>query len=63
MIFHQVPAPWRSYPAQWRRTLGFLRSGAALLAPGAGQWSTALTVDFSLTFDFLTVYAPGTYFQ
>jgi hypothetical protein len=42
-----------------------LRSGAALSASCAVAqvWSTALTVDFSLTFDFLTVYAPGTHFQ
>jgi hypothetical protein len=49
-IFASATRAWRRNPAQWRRVLGFLLSGAALLAPGAGQWSAALTVDFSLTF-------------
>jgi hypothetical protein len=29
----------------------------------AQDWSTALTVDFSLTSDFSTTYAPGTHFE
>jgi hypothetical protein len=48
-----------------RHGSAFLRSGAAPSdsCAVAQVWSTGLTVDFSLTFDFLMIYAPETYFQ
>jgi hypothetical protein len=51
-----------------RKNRFFIRSLRSGAAPSdscavAQVWSTALIVDFLLTFDFLTVYAPGIYFQ